>query len=408
MFKKIIALVLSVSMLGSMASAATFGDVAGHWSEKEVEYAIANKIVDGYTDGTFKPNKTVTRAEFVKMLVADICANLQIETAEYADGVNWWSEYYNFAVENGIVVPVAEYEFDGIRAGFLDGENANMEIKRWEMAFILYCLIVNVFRYDPMGQQYTDYAATKAQYNADIAYDIACCVGIGFITGDQLGNFNPAKSGTRAEAATIVNRVDRYIKAALGGEEAQKESLAETIAKNQKTYTEIPSGHPQVEFTMEDGGKFTVELYPEYAPQTVANFVHLADIGFYNGLTFHRVIKGFMAQGGCPNGDGTGDSDGYIKGEFAANGFTENTLKHERGVISMARMDGINDSQSCQFFICYEECSFLDGEYAAFGKVTEGMEVIDAFLEMGEGELADNEQLKPTKPIVIKEAKLIK
>ncbi|MBE6703515.1 MAG: peptidylprolyl isomerase [Ruminococcaceae bacterium] len=129
---------------------------------------------------------------------------------------------------------------------------------------------------------------------------------------------------------------------------------------------------------MEGGATFVVELYPEYAPQTVDNFQKLVYAGFYNGLTFHRIVEGFMIQGGDPKGDGTGSSPIKIPGEFASNGFSQNTLTHERGVISMARGNNLN-SASCQFFIVHETpSSGLDGKYAAFGRVVAGMETVDA------------------------------
>ena len=122
-------------------------------------------------------------------------------------------------------------------------------------------------------------------------------------------------------------------------------------------------------------GEIKAELYPDVAPVTVKNFVDLIKKGFYNGLTFHRVIEGFMIQGGCPKGNGTGGPGYCIKGEFRANG-VENDLKHERGVLSMARaMDP--DSAGSQFFIMHETSPHLDGQYAAFGKVTDGMNVVD-------------------------------
>lgn len=139
--------------------------------------------------------------------------------------------------------------------------------------------------------------------------------------------------------------------------------------------------HTMIKVEMEERGSFTIELMPEYAPKTVENFIKLVESGFYDGLTFHRVIDGFMAQGGDPMGTGMGGSDETIPGEFAANGFTENTLSHQRGVISMARSANPN-SASSQFFICYDDASFLDGQYAAFGKVIDGMEVVDSFLEV--------------------------
>ena len=127
---------------------------------------------------------------------------------------------------------------------------------------------------------------------------------------------------------------------------------------------------------VKDYGKITVELYPQYAPKTVANFVKLAESGFYDGLTFHRIMEGFMIQGGDPKGNGTGGSDENIVGEFSANGFTQNTLSHTRGVISMARSSDMN-SASSQFFIVHKDSTFLDGQYAAFGEVTDGMDVVD-------------------------------
>ena len=122
-------------------------------------------------------------------------------------------------------------------------------------------------------------------------------------------------------------------------------------------------------------GEIKAELYPDVAPVTVKNFVDLIKKGFYNGLTFHRVIEGFMIQGGCPKGNGTGGPGYCIKGEFRANG-VKNDLKHERGVLSMAR--AMNpDSAGSQFFIMHETSPHLDGQYAAFGKVTDGMNVVD-------------------------------
>lgn len=126
---------------------------------------------------------------------------------------------------------------------------------------------------------------------------------------------------------------------------------------------------------MENGKKIELELYPETAPETVANFEKLVKSGFYDGLIFHRVIKGFMIQGGCPEGTGMGGPGWTIKGEFASNG-VKNDLKHTRGVISMAR-SMMPDSAGSQFFIMHEDAPYLDGKYAAFGKVVEGMDTVD-------------------------------
>ena len=134
--------------------------------------------------------------------------------------------------------------------------------------------------------------------------------------------------------------------------------------------------NPIVTIEMEQGGKIVCELFPETAPQSVANFVELANKGFYNGLTFHRVISGFMIQGGCPKGDGTGGPGYCIKGEFQANG-VENDIPHDRGVLSMARAQSY-DSAGSQFFIMHQNGGFLDGQYAAFGRVMIGLDVVDA------------------------------
>ena len=146
---------------------------------------------------------------------------------------------------------------------------------------------------------------------------------------------------------------------------------------------------------MENGDIMKGELYPDVAPITVANFEKLAADGFYDGLTFHRVIPGFMIQGGCPIGNGTGGPGHNIKGEFAANG-VKNDLKHDRGVLSMARaMDP--DSAGSQFFIMVEKAPHLDGQYAAFGKITEGMEAADRIVSV-ETDYRD----KPLDPQVIR------
>ena len=137
--------------------------------------------------------------------------------------------------------------------------------------------------------------------------------------------------------------------------------------------------NPAVTFTMENGDVFKAELYPDIAPNTVNNFISLISGKFYDGLIFHRVIKGFMIQGGDPDGTGMGGPDYSIRGEFDSNGF-KNDLKHSAGVLSMARTM-MPDSAGSQFFVMHKDSPHLDGEYAAFGKVTEGMEVVNAIAE---------------------------
>lgn len=147
-------------------------------------------------------------------------------------------------------------------------------------------------------------------------------------------------------------------------------------------------------------GTIMVELDKEAAPKTVENFEKLVSEGFYDGLTFHRVIKGFMIQGGDPLGNGTGDSKVKIPGEFKSNGW-DNPISHKRGVISMARAQNPN-SASCQFFIVHEDSEFLDGDYAAFGHVTEGMDVVDAIASV---DTYPNDM--PCKKVVIKKISIV-
>ena len=173
-----------------------------------------------------------------------------------------------------------------------------------------------------------------------------------------------------------------------------KSSVSENNDKSQDSITE--SGDlPIATIEIENYGTVKAELYPKIAPNTVDNFISLSNSGFYNGLTFHRVIKDFMIQGGDPKGDGTGGPDYAIKGEFTSNGF-ENSLKHTEGVLSMARSRQ-PDSAGSQFFIMTSTSSHLDGEYAAFGKVIEGMDIVKKIQEV-----KTNSNDKPIENVVIK------
>jgi cyclophilin family peptidyl-prolyl cis-trans isomerase len=167
------------------------------------------------------------------------------------------------------------------------------------------------------------------------------------------------------------------------GEQNMQNSQNSQNLKTMKTVTvdKKDAKKPVITITLANDKVIKAELYPDVAPLTVANFVELTEKGFYDGLTFHRIVPGFVIQGGDPKGNGTGGSDKNIKGEFAENG-VKNDLKHERGVLSMARSQA-NDSASSQFFIVVGEASFLDGKYAAFGKVTEGMDAVDEIVAAG-------------------------
>ena len=158
---------------------------------------------------------------------------------------------------------------------------------------------------------------------------------------------------------------------------------------------------PIVTITMEDGRVMKGELYPDKAPNTVNNFISLANKGFYDGLTFHRVIPGFMIQGGCPNGNGMGGPGYEINGEFAANGFRQNDLKHTLGVLSMARTMAPNSAGS-QFFIMVAPAPHLDGQYAAFGQITEGTDVAVDISRVQRSMMND----KPKKPVVMQSVRV--
>lgn len=163
---------------------------------------------------------------------------------------------------------------------------------------------------------------------------------------------------------------------------------------------ETLTGKHHAEIVVQDYGTIKVELDADQAPITVQNFIDLANSEFYDGLTFHRIIEGFMIQGGDPNGDGTGGSGHTIRGEFTQNG-VNNTLSHTRGAISMARSSAMN-SASSQFFIVHEDSTYLDGSYAVFGYVTEGMDVVDAIATSVTAEDSNGTVAKENQPIIEK------
>ena len=190
--------------------------------------------------------------------------------------------------------------------------------------------------------------------------------------------------------------------------------LRQYVSKIIESFIESPSAESSpsnpTENTKEieqyEENSFIITLYPEYAPISCSNFEELVRSGFYDGLTFHRVVDNFVAQGGDPTGTGKGGSSKTIKGEFASNGIT-NPLSHERGVVSMARLNSIPDSATSQFFICYTDCTFLDGSSAAFGKVTDGMEIIDSFLKVPRSLNEIKEIAYPDNKIIIEKATMI-
>ena len=184
-----------------------------------------------------------------------------------------------------------------------------------------------------------------------------------------------------------------------GATGASEDAAQENDGAQQSTQTQTEGiGTHHAEITIKDMGTITVELDGDAAPITVQNFMDLAESGFYDGLTFHRIINGFMMQGGDPNGDGTGGSEQTIKGEFALNGI-ENGLSHTRGAISMARATDM-DSASSQFFIVHEDSTYLDGQYACFGYVTDGMDIVDTICENTPVEDGNGTVLPENQPVI--------
>ena len=401
--KKTVALLLALVLCSMPAFAHSFTDVSGHWAEDAIETAFTNKVINGDPDGSFRPDDAVSRAEFVKMLASDICSRLGVAIPdEYGTEEHWASKYYNFSSQNLFRVLDETMAVDGVVPGKMDAESFDMPIARWEMAYILSETFYNVFSLNGEGNAvYTDGLDVAAKYPEIIAFSISSCMEIGLIKGDEEGRFNPADSGTRAEAAVLMNRSGETVQKVVEYYEKLEEETNKQYEEALVTYDKIPTGHPVVTILMSNNKKIKMELYPEYAPQTVANFVALVKDGFYDGLTFHRIVDGFVAQGGDPSGDGTGGSGKLIKGEFSSNGFDKNTLSHTRGVVSMARSQH-PDSASSQFFICYDDATFLDGQYAAFGKVVEGMDVVDKFLKEELATDVVGEKTRPVEPIVMK------
>lgn len=192
---------------------------------------------------------------------------------------------------------------------------------------------------------------------------------------DSTTNTFTTSGDTEKTPETTPDKTAKPVETPVKTEQKGETDMKSIVTMKTVTVDKTDAKKPIVTIEMMSGGIIKAELYPDVAPITVENFVSLIEKGFYNGLTFHRNIPGFVIQGGCPNGTGTGGPGYQIKGEFASNGF-ENNLKHTRGVLSMARAMH-PDSAGSQFFIMHADAPHLDGDYAAFGMVIEGMEVVD-------------------------------
>lgn len=201
-------------------------------------------------------------------------------------------------------------------------------------------------------------------------------------------------------AAAVLSGCKKEANAETRPEPVQTESRTETEAETGESGAVVTGEKPQVKIHIKDYGVITAQLEPDVAPITVENFLKLAKDGFYDGLTFHRIISGFMIQGGDPLGNGMGGSEQMIKGEFSGNG-VDNPLSHTRGALSMARAQN-KDSASSQFFIVHKDSDFLNGDYAVFGYVTEGMDVVDKICDSVAVEDSNGTVKKENQPVIEK------
>lgn len=393
---------LSISLV-LPANAADFSDIPDeYWGKNAIEAAVTAGLMNGDGDGSFRPETPITRAEFLKVLTASIGKNIDMNNTS---GLNHWAApYYNYALEKYLVPNTEENVSlsNGaiVQPGVLSDETADFPIERWEMAYLVWQGVDNYLPADEnLELVFNDKEQIINRYPAAIQTALANVTdpNLYLFQGDENNNFNAGSHATRAEAAALMVRANEFFDFARSIFEPE---TTPNITFIQGEEHQNMAGHSFATVTMKNGGTFKIELMPEFAPETVENFISLAESGFYNGLTFHRIVDGFMAQGGDPQGNGMGGSDKMIKGEFAANGFTQNNLSHTRGVISMARSQS-PDSASSQFFICYDDASFLNGQYAAFGMVVEGMEVVDGFLNVERTTNSMGEKATPSTPIVI-------
>jgi len=417
--KKIIAILLAGCLFFSFSAlsfAQEFTDINGHWAEQDILSAQQAGIVSGDGNGLFRPNDPITRAEYFKILTATVASLFELDIPKGGEGaLHWVADYYAFALNTNL------YEFDfgnivqtksgEVEPAVLELGNADYPIERWEMAYLINGTLQAMGLEIPEKEVRLTDSGAIAGYTENIQQSIKNCAMAEIIKGDENANFNPSKNGTRAEAVVMIKRFLEGLNDIVGQLTSKDNQKEEETMFNEtvKTYAEaeIPKTNVKVKFTMEDGATFTAELYPEYAPQTVANFVALVEDGFYNGLTFHRIVDGFVVQGGDPKGDGTGGAKNNIVGEFAVNGWSKNTLSHEEGVLSMAR-SGMPDSASSQFFICLDDCSSLDGMYAAFGKVIEGMDTVKFLTKVERTMGFDGALSSPKEPVVMKTVEIVK
>lgn len=352
-------------------AAPRFTDVApNHYAYEAVNWAKEQGMISGYVDkdgkatGEFGPSDKVTEAQFVKMLAT----YLQMEDTagdlpKYKGAATWSDTYYDALAR--FAVPVN---------GYFDQTLRNSEVKRG--------LVAQTIGYTVGGE---------AQLEAAVQYLIDENISTGqnpqFEGKDVLRYFGTDNTLTRAQVVTFLHRMEQQKNDTVNSvAKAKVAELGTLLAKANVGVTQVhntlktgimysDTKNPLVVMTMGSGHAVLMELFPQTAPNTVNNFISLIQSGYYNGLTFHRVIPEFMVQGGDPTGTGAGGPGYSIAGEFVANGYM-NLLAHTRGVLSMARTNDPNSAGS-QFFVMVADAPHLNGQYAAFGIVTDGMQTVD-------------------------------
>lgn len=360
---------LCLLVLMAMIMSATYAemDYKGHADQLNTLGLLSG------TSAGYELDRAPTRVEGIIMLVRLLGKTEEAELQNYkhpfSDVPAWANASVGYAYKMGLTKGISEETFgsqnklDGnayasfiLRALNYDDSKGDFD---WKNALLVATEkgIISVPDKDQMMQQFNRNEMVGLSYNA-------------------------LKAPLKGQSRTLIVHL------------VQRGAVSEEMALKMKLLTENQLKKPKVTFTIKGYGDIVAELYPEMAPQSVNNFLSLAESGFYNGLTFHRVIEGFMIQGGCPLGNGTGGPGYSIKGEFTING-VDNPLSHTKGVLSMARAQSF-DTAGSQFFIVHKPATFLDGQYAAFGKVISGLSIIDQIASV-KTDLRD----KPVEPVVI-------
>ena len=360
-----------------------FSDVpADAWYHSAVVSAVELGLVNGTTPTTYSPDRNISHFEVYKLAACMHQLSTEGAVALQSGQDDWYTTYLDYALTNGILdakIGYAYYERIGdeeaTRGMFMNIFSNTLSSQNLSA--------INAVADGAIPDITPDYIFNDAVYKL---YRAGVLRGV-----DDQGSANVDALISRAEVAVIMTRM-------MDENERLRFTMNHTDETGSASTVEYADG-TKVEITMEDGGTIVLQMDKVAAPISVDNFLKLVEEGFYDGLTFHRIVSGFVIQGGDPDGTGSGGPGYGIKGEFIANGW-ENYLSHTRGVLSMARSYDM-DSAGSQFFIVLQDATFLDGEYAAFGKVIEGMDVVDVIAAVR----TDDDM--PIEPVVMKTVRIV-